>query len=395
MEVFDLSSKTRVIFGRGRENDIGQIVKDHGGRKVLLHYGISTALKSGLIERIKRSLDRVGIEFYELGGVEQNPKASKVYEGIDISRDKEVDFILAVGGSSVIDSAKAIAAGVFYDGDFWDIFKYKKTVYRSLPIGSILTMPAAGSERSCHAMITNDLADNIRKLHSFSQAYAPLFVILNPDLTATLKPQDEACVCVDMISHVLARYFSNSRDTPLTDMICECVLKSIIENLNTLFENPDNYDARANLMWAGVIAHSELYGAGRVQDWSVHIIERAISAQFDTVHGRGLAVIMPAYLEFVKNHNITRMAQFATRVLNIQCSYDNLELTATEGIAKFRRLLLGWSMPGSLTDLGIDNTYINQIVNRIDFEDKDTIGTYVPLSKLDCKAILTLATNIF
>ncbi len=393
MENFDLCSTTRLIYGRGRENDVGQIVKNHGGRKVLIHYGCHNAQKSGLLERIKRSFDRVGIEFYELGNVVVNPRAMKVYEGIELCREREIDFILAIGGSSVIDSAKAIAGGVFYDGDFWDIFTKKKHIYRSLPIGAVLTMPAAGSECSVHTIITKDIDGTLVKQHAKSEAFVPVFAILNPELTRSLAPIDMGYVCVDMFCHVLSRYFSNTQDAPLTDMICESILKTIVDNMLIVFEDPDNYEARANLMWAGTIAHSDLYGAGRQQDWSTHIIERAISTLFDTVHGAGLAVVLPAYLEFVKNHDLTRMAQFASRVFNVSCNFENLAQTAGEGISRLRDFLHSCSMPQSLGDLNIDSVHISEIVKNIDFEGNETIGTYRELNRIDCSAILTLANN--
>ncbi|GAA3319215.1 hypothetical protein GCM10020331_025200 [Ectobacillus funiculus] len=263
-------------------------------------------------------------KFFELGGVKPNPRVSLVREGVSLCKEHNIDFILAVGGGSVIDSAKAIAAGAKYDGDVWDFFTGKKsTVKDCLPIGVVLTIPAAGSESSDGTVITNE--DGLYKRATGHITMRPKFAILNPVLTYTLPSYQTACGITDMMAHILERYFTNEKNVELTDRLCEAALKTIINNAHTVLEDPTNYDARAEIMWSGTIAHNDLLGTGRIGDWASHDIEHEISGIYDIAHGAGLAIVFPAWMKYVYKHDINRFAQFANRVWDVEIDLNNLE----------------------------------------------------------------------
>lgn len=391
MENFEIDSQTKLIFGRGSENDIGSLIKNNGGRVILIHYGKKSVIKNGLLDRVRRSCERANITYFELGDVEANPKSDKVYDGIELCKEKNIDFILALGGCSVIDSAKAIAAGFYYDGDFWDLFLYSKKVYRALPIATILTTPAAGSESSPYTVISKNENGIFKKRSLKSKALYPQFSILNPEITISMPINETAYVAVDMIAHVLTRYFSNSKNVEVSDMLSEALLKTIINSMRKIKEDPENIDARSNLMWVGSLAHQDTYGAGKQQDWISHDLERALSSVFDTKHGLGLAVLLPAWLDFIKNHNIMRMAQFASHIFGIPFNFDNPILTANQGIDRFRDFLQDIGMPLDLGELGVTADDIPTILKNIDFKGKDTIGSYVKLDMVSCEVILSIA----
>ncbi|MBR6983792.1 MAG: iron-containing alcohol dehydrogenase, partial [Ruminococcus sp.] len=311
MDNFQFWSPTEFVFGKGTENEAGKYVKKHGGTKVLLHYGGGSAIKSGLIDRVRKSLSDNGIEYVELGGVKPNPRDTLVYEGIDLCREEKVDFILSVGGGSVIDSSKAIAMGVPYDGDFWDFYT-GKSPEAALPVATILTIAAAGSEGSGDSVITKEAGG--LKRGAGSDLIRPRFSIMNPELTCTLPPYQTACGATDIMAHVFERYFTNTEEVEITDRLCEAVLMTMIKETPRVIADPSNYQARANIMWAGTVAHTNIVGVGRQQDWNSHGIEHELSALYDCAHGAGLAVIMPAWMEFVYKHNVMRFAQAAVRV---------------------------------------------------------------------------------
>ena len=296
MNNFNFYSPTEFVFGKGRENDCGEYVKKYGGSKVLIVYGGQSAVKSGLLDRVKASLEKNGIEYYALGGVKPNPRDTLVYQGIDIARKEGLDFILAVGGGSVIDTSKAIAIGVPYEGDFWDFYSGKHAT-KALPVGTVLTIAAAGSEGSGDSVITKE--DGMLKRGTGSDVLRPKFSVMNPELTQTLPAYQTACGATDIMAHVFERYFTNTKEVEITDRLCAAVLMTMVKETPRVIADPDNYEARANIMWAGTVAHTNLVGVGREQDWNSHGIEHELSALYDCAHGAGLAVIMPAWMDFV------------------------------------------------------------------------------------------------
>ena len=390
MENFRFYSPTEFIFGKGTENECGAYVKKHGGSKVLIHYGSNSAIKSGLIDRVKAALEESGIEYVLLGGVQPNPRDTLVYEGIRICREEKVDFILSVGGGSCIDSSKAIALGVPYDGDFWDFYGTGKYIEKALPIGTILTIAAAGSEGSGGSVITKE--DGMLKRDAGSDLLRPKFSILNPELTQTLPAYQTACGATDIMAHVFERYFTNTKEVEITDRLCEAVLLTIIKETPRVISNPDNYDARANIMWAGMVAHNDIVGVGRSQDWNSHGIEHELSALYDCAHGAGLAVILPAWMEFVYSHEVMRFAQMAVRVWGCEMNFANPEQTAIEGIACFRKFLREIGMPINFEELGAREEDIQILVDKFGLGEGKT-GGFVPLSSDDVSRIYQIAAK--
>lgn len=390
MDNFNFYSPTEFIFGKDTENDCGKYVKKYGGNKVLIHYGSGSAIKSGLLDRVKKSLDTSGIAYVELGGVKPNPRDTLIYEGIELCRKENVDFILSVGGGSCIDSAKGIAVGVPYDGDFWDFYGTGKTVEKVLPIGTVLTIAAAGSEGSGGSVVTKE--DGMLKRDTGSDLLRPRFSILNPALTQTLPAYQTACGATDIMAHVFERYFTNTSEVEITDRLCEAVLLTMIKETPRAIQNPDNYDARANIMWAGTVAHNDIVGVGRSQDWNSHGIEHELSGLYDCAHGAGLAVIMPSWMEFVYKHNVMRFAQMAVRVWGCEMNFENPEETALKGIACFRKFLHEIGMPINFEELGAKVEDIPILVEKFGLGDGKT-GGFVPLSSDDITEIYTIASK--
>jgi len=387
MNNFNFYSPTYFVFGKGRENEAGKYVKRFGGTKVLLHFGGNSAIKSGLLDRVKKSLTQEGISFVELGGVLPNPRSGLVYKGIEICKNEGVDFILAVGGGSVIDSAKAIAAGALYDGDFWDFYTGKK-VEKALPVGTILTIAAAGSEGSSSSVITHE--NGLLKRSAEGNALRPVFSILNPELTFTLPAYQTACGITDMMAHVMERYFTNTREVEITDRLCEGILLTIIKEAPVAIAEPTNYGARANIMWAGMVAHNDICGVGREQDWATHQMEHELSALYDVAHGAGLAVMFPAWMKYVMNHDIMRFAQFAVRVWGCEMDFQHPEITAKEGIAKFEQFLISIGMPVRFAELGAKAEDIPTLVKNMRLGNR-TVGSFVKLTEKDVAEIYKLA----
>ena len=361
MNNFQFYSPTEFVFGRGRENEAGYYVKKHGGTNVLLHYGGGSAIRSGLLDRVKQSLEAEGLTYAELGGVKPNPRDTLVYEGIRLCREKEIDFILAVGGGSTIDSSKAIAMGVPYDGDFWDFYSGKQPK-AALPVATVLTIAAAGSEGSGDSFITKE-RDGLKR-GTGSDLIRPRFSIMNPELTCTLPPYQTACGATDIMAHVFERYFTNTTEVEITDRLCEAVLLTMVKETPRVIADPANYNARANIMWAGTVAHTNLVGVGREQDWNSHGIEHELSALYDCAHGAGLAVIMPAWMEYVYSHNVLRFAQAAVRIWGCQMNFEQPEQTAREGILRFRRFLHSIGMPLTFAELGAKGEDIPALVEN-------------------------------
>lgn len=390
MNNFQFYSPTEFVFGKDTENECGKYVKKYGGTKVLIHYGGGSAVKSGLIDRVSQSLKAEGIEFVLLGGVQPNPRDTKIYEGIELCRKENVDFILSVGGGSCIDSSKAIALGVPYDGDFWDFYGTGKPVEKALPIGTVLTIAAAGSEGSGATVVTKE--EGMLKRDCCSDLLRSKFSILNPALTQTLPAYQTACGATDIMAHVFERYFTNTSDVEITDRLCEAVLLTMINETPKVIANPDDYQARANIMWAGTVAHNDIVGVGRDQDWNSHGIEHELSGLYDCAHGAGLAVIMPSWMEFVYKHNPMRFAQMATRVFGCQMDFENPEKTAVQGIACFRKFLKSIGMPINFEELGAKEEDIPVLVEKFGLGDGKT-GGFVALSSEDVASIYKIAAR--
>ena len=383
---FNFYSPTYFAFGKDGENQAGSLVKRFGGTKVLIHYGGGSVVRSGLLDRVKASLNAEGISFVELGGVKPNPRSGLVYEGINLSRKENVDFILAVGGGSTIDSSKAIAAGTIYDGDFWDFYS-GKWIEKALPVGTILTIAAAGSEGSPDSVITKE--EGMFKRGASGDAIRPKFSILNPALTQTLPPYQSAAGITDIMAHLYERYLTNTTEVEVTDRLIEALLLTMKHEGPRVIENPDNYEARANIMWAGMMAHNNSCGVGRSQDWNSHNIEHELSALYDCAHGAGLAVTMPAVFKYVMNHNVMRFAQVAVRVWGCSMDFEHPEVTALEGINAFAAFLKSIGMPANFAELGAKEEDIPQLVETLCCGDgrNGSISGFVTLDKEDCTKI--------
>ncbi len=386
MENFNFYSPTYFAFGKDRENEAGAFVKRFGGSKVLIHYGGGSVVKSGLLDRVKSSLEKENIPYVLLGGVKPNPRSGLVYEGIDLCKKENVDFILAVGGGSVIDSSKAIAAGTVYDGDFWD-FYMGKWVENALPVGTILTIAAAGSEGSPDSVITKE--EGMFKRGASGDALRPKFSILNPALTQTLPPYQTAAGITDIMAHLHERYLTNSKEVEVTDRLIEGLLLTMIHEGPRVIADPNNYEARANIMWAGMMAHNNSCGVGRSQDWNSHNIEHELSALYDCAHGAGLAVTMPAVFKYVYKHDVMRFAKLAVRVWGCQMDFDKPEATALAGIAALENFLKGIGMPLTFAELGAKEEDIPRLVEALCYGDGRTgsISGFVTLDTEDCTKI--------
>lgn len=390
MDNFQFYSPTEFIFGKNTESECGKYVKKYGGTKVLVHYGSGSAVRSGLIERVKASLKAEGLDFVLLGGVQANPRDTKVYEGIELCRRENADFILSVGGGSCIDSSKAIAAGVMYDGDFWDFYNGKEAVTKALPVGTVLTIAAAGSEGSGASVITKE--EGMLKRSTGSDLLRPKFSVLNPELTETLSSYQTACGATDIMAHVFERYFTNTTEVEITDRLCEAVLLTMIKETPRVIEDPHNYQARANIMWAGTVAHNDIVGVGRSQDWNSHAIEHELSGLYDCAHGAGLAVIMPAWMEYVYTHNVMRFAQMAVRILGCEMNFENPAETALNGIRRFRKFLSGIGMPINFEQLGAKEEDIPELVKKFGLGGSRT-GGFVSLAEEDISNIYHIAAK--
>ncbi len=388
MDAFVFYSPTKFVFGEGTEMEAGSYVRQTGGSRVLIHYGGGSAVRSGLLDRVKASLQAEGLFTVELGGVRPNPRSGLVYEGIRLCKEQQIDFVLAVGGGSVIDSAKAIALGAVYDGDFWDFYDGTKTVTQTLPTGTVLTIAAAGSEGSGNSIITQERG--MYKRGCRNDILRPKFSILNPVLTQTLPPFQTACGAVDIMAHVIERYFTNTKEVEVTDRLCEAVLLTMRQETPKVMEHPDDTGARANIMWAGMIAHNNLCGVGREQDWGSHNLEHELSAYYDCAHGAGLAVIMPAWMEYVMHHDVMRFAQFAVRVWGCQMDFAAPERTAREGIARLRAFWTSLGMPQNFAQLGAKEEDIPILLDNLQIDGR-TEGHFVPLDRAACEKIYRIA----
>ena len=390
MESFEFCSPTRFVFGRGAESKTGELIRRYGGTKVLLHFGGGSIKKSGVYDKVVASLAAAGLEYIPLGGVRPNPRSGLVREGIALCRREGVDFVLAVGGGSVIDSSKAIAFGTLYDGDFADFYfgkdvKSPTPVPKALPVGTVLTIAAAGSEGSGNSIIT--LEPGMLKRGATGDALRPAFSVLNPEFTFTLPPYQTACGAVDMFAHVVERYFTPTKDVEITDELCEGVMRTIVVSSVKALANPTDYAARANLMWAGTMAHNNVCGVGRVQDWSSHGIEHELSALYDCAHGAGLAVVMPAWMRYVKNVDVARFARFAAKVFDVAAGDPGA--MADEGIRRYRDWMRSLGMPVTFAELGAREEDIPALVDKLGLGG-GRLGSFMRLSNEDVAGILHL-----
>lgn len=393
MRNFEYYTPTRVIFGKDTHLQVGSLLKEQGCHKVLIHYGGNSAVRSGLMDEVKNSLKDAGVEFVTLGGVVPNPRLSKVREGMELCRREGVDFLLAVGGGSVIDSCKAIGYGVANPWtDVWNFFLKTETPKACLPVAAILTIAASGSEMSNSCVITNE--DGWLKRGSIKSDFCrPKFAILNPRLTYTLPQYQTESGCVDILMHTMERYFVNIETMEITDSISEALMQTVIYNARILMKEPGNYNARAEIMWAGSLSHNGLTGCGTAGgDWACHQLEHELGGMFDVAHGAGLAAIWGSWARYVYQENPERFAQFATNVFDIPCGVD-FEKTALAGIEAMEEFFRSVEMPTSLGELGLELTdaQIHELAFKCSFEDTRTIGGIKQLNRKDMEKIYSMA----
>ena len=370
---FDFYAPTRIVFGKDTEKQIGELLKPHA-KKVLIHYGGGSIKRSGLYDTVTASLKENGIDFVELGGVKPNPRLSLVHEGIDLCKKEGVDLILSVGGGSVIDSAKAIAMGVYYDGDIWDLYEEAQPITQALPIAVILTIPAAGSEGSEGTVISNEALDLKRPYGS--NLLRPLLSVVNPELFFTLPKEQLGYGVADMMSHIFERYFTNTTNTDLTDGLCEATLKTLMKNALLAKENMNDYKAWSELGFAGTVAHNGLLGMGREQDWGCHDMEHELSAIYDVAHGAGLAVVTPGWMQYVYKDNINMFVQFAVNVMGVEGSYRDPDAIVQEGIRRLKEFFAKLGLPQTLRDLGIGEDRLEEMAKKA---TKEAFGKESPL----------------
>ena len=380
MIAFDYCSPTEYVFGPDTETRAGELTKSKLGNKTLIVYGGGSAERSGLLDRVRKSLPEAAILFSELGGVKPNPTDDLVYKGIDLCRREGLDSVLAVGGGSAIDTAKAIAGGVPYDGDVWDFWAGKAVMEKALPVGVILTIAAAGSEGSGNSVITK--MDGEIKISLRTNVLRPRFAIMNPKLTETLPPYQTACGITDMMAHIMERYFSNTPDCEVTDRMCEGLLTAIITEAPKVIADPHNYQARANIMWAGTLAHNGICGCGRQEEWTCHAMEHEISAIYDVAHGAGLAVVFPAWMEYVSQYNSDKIIQFGKRLFGVD--------SAAEAISALRKFYASIGMPLTMKELGVNSPDIELMNAKLHRAKGAIIGNYVPLDAIATAKIYEL-----
>lgn len=392
MKDFNYYAPTQVVFGRGTEDQVPALVRKYGGTKVLVHYGGGSAVRSGLLSRIQDGLRTAGIEFVSLGGVVPNPRLSMVHRGISLCREQGVDFLLAVGGGSVIDSCKAISAGMFYDGDVWDMYLGKANPSRWLPIGCVLTLPASGSEMSDSSVITND--DGGLKKGYNNDGYRCKFAVMNPELTYTLPAWQTACGAVDIMMHTMERYFSMDDDMEITDSLAEGLLRTVLNIAPKVLAEPDNYVYRSQLMWAGSLSHNGLTGCGTSGDWATHKLEHELSGMFDVSHGAGLSALWGSWARYVMDMNLPRFVRFAVNVMGVEQDFHSQEATAEAGIRALEAFFRSLGMPVDIHGLigrEIGDGEIAEMADKCSRGGTITVGCLKPLSRTDMENIYRMA----
>jgi hypothetical protein len=392
MKDFNYYAPTEVVFGEQSEEQVAQLVKKYGGTKVLVHYGGQSAVKSGLLDKICSLLQAGGIEFIKLGGVVPNPRLSLAQKGIDICRKEGIDFILAIGGGSVIDSGKCIAYGVLYEGDVWDFYLGKATPTQMLPIACVLTIPAAGSEMSESSVITNE--DGDVKLGYSNNLSRPKFAIMNPRRTFTLPPYQTAAGVTDMMMHTMERYFTMDDDMDLTTDLAEASLRSIKNAVFAVLKDPEDYRYRAQIMWGGSVMHNDLTGCGVASDWATHQLEHELSGMFDVTHGAGLAAIWPSWARYVMHQNLSRFVRFAVNVMDVPNDFTDPEATAEKGIEAMERFYHAIGMPINIKELigrDITDAEIKEMTRKCSRDYTSTCGALRVLNADDMEAIYKIA----
>lgn len=394
MKNFNYYAPTQVAFGRNTESQVAELVKKHGDSKVLIHYGGQSAIRSGLLAKVEQILTEAGIAYVKLGGVKPNPRLSLVRKGIELCKEENVDFLLAVGGGSVIDSCKAISSGRFYQGDVWTLYEHKDHATQYLPIGCILTIPAAGSEMSNGSVITNDEVESWLKKDYCVDEFRCKFAIMNPELTFTLPAWQTACGITDMMMHTMERYFSKDDDMETTDAIAEAILRTCMKEGPLALANPTDYTCRANIMWAGTLAHNDLTGCGTTGDWATHNIEHEISGLFDVSHGAGLAAVWGSWARYTRNENLPRFARFAHNVMGIDTTnMSDMEASET-GIKAMEQFFRSIGMPTDIHTLvgkDITDAEIEEMAQKCTNGDTTTIGGLKILHAADIVKIYQMA----
>ena len=388
---FEFYAPTKVVFGKNAENELGKLIKEQGCKKALVHYGGNSAKKSGLLDQIYKLLEEANISYVSLGGVVPNPRLSKVHEGIELCKKEGVDFILAVGGGSVIDSSKGIGYGVANDGEVWDFYEKTREPEGCTPIGAILTIAAAGSEMSNSSVITNE--DGWLKRGCNSDTSRCKFAILNPELTYSLPDYQTASGCTDILMHTLERYLTTVEDTMLTDGIGEALMRTVIQSAKILVNDPNNYKARAEVMWASSLSHNGLTGCGSIGDWASHQLEHELGGMFDVAHGAGLAAIWGSWAGYVYKEKPERFAQLAVNVMGVPNNFLDSDKTAIAGICAMEEFFHSISMPTSLSELGVKLTddQIDELAYKCTFENTRMIGGFKSLDIEDVKNIYRMA----
>lgn len=386
MENFTFKSATKIIFGKGAENTVGEHVIKHS-RKVLIHYGGDYLKEFGILDRIIQSLEKNGVEYVVLDGVVPNPRLSLVYEGIEICKKENIDFVLAIGGGSAIDSSKAIALGTKYDGDVWDFYSGKATPKSALKVGTILTIPGSGSEMSESSIITNEEKD--LKCGIDCELIVPEFSILNPEMCYSIPPYFMSCGIADILSHLFERYFTPTKSSVLSDHLLEGAMKAVLEVGPQMKKEPKNYDNCSEIMWLATVSHNGMLDAGRITDWASHRIEHEISAFYDITHGAGMAIIFPAWMKYVKHENMDRFVQLATRVFGVENENDK-EVVVEKGITCLEEFFKSLGLKTTLTEAGVPVDRFEEMELKA-MGTADYIGNFKQLKKGDIIEILKLA----
>lgn len=391
MNNFQYYTPTKVIFGKDTENQVGELVKAQKCTKVLVHYGTGSVKRSGLLDRVYASLDEAGISYVSLGGAVPNPRLGLVYEGIELCKKEGVDFILAVGGGSAIDSAKGIAYGVKYDGDVWDFYEKKTSPQDALPLGVIITIAATGSEMSDSSVLTNENGWLKRGLSS--DLGRPRFAVMNPELTYTLPEYQTMSGCVDIMMHTMERYFSHEMDTDLIDGMAESLMRTVMQQAKILLKDPRNYNARAEILWAGSLSHNGLTGCGRSGDWACHQLEHELGGMFDVAHGAGLAAVWGSWARYVYKSDVARFAKFAVNVMGIPYDYADPEKTVLLGIEALEDFFRSIHMPVTIAELGVElkEEQIQELAYKCSHMEKRTVGGIQKLDRHDMEEIYRMA----
>lgn len=392
MKDFKFYAPTKVVFGRNAEQKVAELIQQFGGTKVLLHYGGQSAEKSGLLGQVEQILQQAGIEYIKLGGVVPNPRVSLVRQGIEICKEQNIDFLLAVGGGSVIDSCKAISSGRYFDGDVWDLYLKKAKATRYMPIGCILTIPAAGSEMSDGSVITNE--EGWLKKDYCVDEFRCKFAIMNPEHTYTLPAWQTACGVTDMMMHTFERYFSKDDEMEVTNNIAEALLRTIMTEAHRVMQNPTDYNSRAQIMWAGTLAHNDLTGCGTSGDWATHNLEHELSGMFDVSHGAGLAAVWGSWARYTRHQNLSRFVRFAVNVMGVQQDFHSDENTAEAGIQAMEAFFQSIGMPTNIHDLigrEITDEEIEEMALKCSNGGEGTIGCLQVLTRQDMVNIYKMA----